>query len=84
MNCRDTTNRTTDIALAGGAIVAKLFGVINPCAATVGVIVDSIKERRSRKFSKRLESLIQSETVAAIQSFFDVFGILKPISNIET
>ena len=38
MNCRDTTNRTTDIALAGGAIVAKLFGVINPCAATVGEI----------------------------------------------
>jgi len=60
MNCRDTPNRTTDIALAGGAIVAKLFGVINPCAATVGVIVDSIRERRSRKFSKRLESLIQS------------------------
>ena len=60
MNCRDTTNRTSDIALTGGSIVAKLFGVINPCAATVGVIVDSIKDRRSRKFSKRLKSLIQS------------------------
>ena len=60
MNCRDTTNKTTDIALTGVEIVAKLFGVIDPCAATLGVIVDSIKERRSKKFSKRLESLVQS------------------------
>lgn len=60
MNCRDTSNGTTDIVLTGGAIVAKLFGVIDPCTATVGIIVDSIKGRRSRKFSKRLESLIQS------------------------
>ena len=60
MKDQDAINKITDIALTEGSIVAKLFGVINPGAATIGVIVDSIKERRSRKFSKRLESLIQS------------------------
>jgi len=60
MEGNNSSRNIKGISLRGGAIVAKLFGVVNPCAATVGVIVDGIKDRRSRKFSKRLESLIQS------------------------
>jgi len=60
MNRQNTTNKVTDIALTGGAVVAKLLGVISPGANTVGIIADCIKDRRSHKFAKRLESLIQS------------------------
>ena len=60
MEGNNTSRNIKDISLRGGAIVAKLLGVVNPAAATVGIIADCIRERRSRKFSKRLESLIQS------------------------
>jgi len=51
---------TTDIVLNKGALVAKLLGVVNPVSATAGVIADCIKERRSDKFTKRLQNLITS------------------------
>ena len=49
-----------DLAITGIGTVAKLFGVVNPVAATMGIVTDCIKERRSKKFSKRLENLILS------------------------
>lgn len=60
MNQQNAANRVVDTAMAGGAIVAKLLGVTNPLANTVGIIADCIKDRRSHKFAKRLDNLIQS------------------------
>ncbi len=49
-----------DLSIKGIGTIAKLFGVVNPAAATMGVVTDCIKERRNKKFSKRLENLIFS------------------------
>jgi len=54
------SGNNTDVALTGGAMVAKLFGVVNPAAATAGIIIDCLRERRSKKFAKRLESLLHT------------------------
>jgi len=54
------SDKITDIALSKGTIVAKLLGIVNPAAATVGIIADCIRERRSEKFAKRLESLLHT------------------------
>ena len=56
MNC----NEKGDLAITGIGTVAKLFGVVNPVSATIGIVTDCIKERRSKKFGKRIESLILS------------------------
>lgn len=60
MDGQQSQKSTTDIVLNNGALVAKLLGVVNPIAATAGVIADCIRERRSEKFAKRLQCLITS------------------------
>lgn len=60
MDGNNSSRNITDISLRGGAIVAKLLGVVNPAAATVGIIADCIRERRSERFAKRLESLLHT------------------------
>ncbi|MFA5424011.1 MAG: hypothetical protein WC374_09165 [Phycisphaerae bacterium] len=57
---KNKSEKMADIVLTNGATVAKLFGVQCPASAVLGVIVDSIKERRSRKHIDRLENLILS------------------------
>jgi len=59
----DSTNaieNTADKAISVGSIAAKLLGVVNPSAATVGIVAELIQERRSKKFIKRLEKLVHS------------------------
>jgi len=53
-------SEVADVVLSGSSIIAKLLGVVDPSAATIGVIADCIKERRSRKFATLLENLIHS------------------------
>lgn len=60
MEGNNTSRNIKDISLRGGAIVAKLLGVVNPAAATVGIIAECIRERRSERFARRLESLLQT------------------------
>ena len=67
---KNNANDIVDTTLRVGTVVAKLLGVVNPAASVVGTIADCINERRSRKFTKRLENLIQS--------------LEKRVSNLET
>jgi hypothetical protein len=50
----------SELAITGIGTVAKLFGLANPAAATVGIVAGYINDRRIKKFGKRLESLILS------------------------
>ena len=60
MDSPNALENVADKALSAGSIVAKLLGVVNPAAATVGIVADCIQQRRSQKFIKRLEKLVDS------------------------
>ena len=60
MDTPNAIDNVADKALSAGSTAAKLLGVVNPTAATVGVVADLIQKRRSQKFINRLEKLVHS------------------------
>lgn len=60
MDNRGTNENAIDKTLSVGSITAKLLGVVSPVSATVGVVADCIRQRRSQKFVKRLGKLVCS------------------------
>ena len=60
MNLSNSMENIADKTLSGGSILVKLLGVVDPKAATVGIVADLVQKRRSQKFIKRLEKLIHS------------------------
>ncbi len=56
----DKSDKIDDIILNQGSIIVKLFGIVCPPASTLGIIADAVRERRSKRFVKRLERLIFS------------------------
>jgi hypothetical protein len=53
-------DEATDFALKGGEIAAKLFGLTEPVAATLGVLIGAISDHRRRRQFQRLERLVNS------------------------
>lgn len=60
MDRQGKNSSRTDLALTMGTIAAKLFGVVNPVGATVGIVGECIRERRAKRLVSRLERLINS------------------------
>lgn len=60
MDSHDAIKKVAEGTFSVCTIVAKLLGVVEPTAATVGVIADSIQKRRSQKFARRLEKFALS------------------------
>ncbi len=52
-------DEAADLALKGGAIVAKVFGLREPVAATLGVLIDAIRDHRAKRQFQRLERLVK-------------------------
>ena len=53
-------DEATDLALKGGEIAAKLFGLREPVAATLGVLIGAISDHRRKRQFRRLERLVSS------------------------
>jgi hypothetical protein len=60
MDKPNALEKAADKSLSIGSIAAKLFGVVNPVAATVSIAAECIQQRRSQKFVGRLEKLVCS------------------------
>ncbi len=49
-----------DLALKGSGIVAKVFGLAEPVAGALGVLIETISDRRAKRQFERLKKLIES------------------------
>jgi len=50
----------TDLALKGTEMVAKVLGLTAPVAGVVGLLIEAVSDRRTRRQHQRLEKLITS------------------------
>ncbi len=60
MDSQSPLDKIGDIVLSKGGLLAKFLGVVDPTAATVGIVADCISQRRSERFAGRLMKLITS------------------------
>jgi len=49
-----------DIALESASSIAKLLSITEPAAATLGMVVDFVRQRRTDRQTKNLSSLCRS------------------------
>jgi hypothetical protein len=53
-------DETTDLTLRGAEMVAKAFGLTVPVAGAAAILIEAIRDRRTKRQFQRLENLVKS------------------------